>query len=156
MPQSVMFRENELLVATQRAIAKHGNFLMYVRDLPSFEFSRRHFACEVRLAPDLAFYLGPFQRSAPPLYDVLFLLRTDKERADMRGHTPELAGLRTAQEDWISEANLNYRIEKVRFALARRSARLFRASDARAGVPLAGCLAASTRAHHLCRATRGD
>jgi pyruvyl transferase EpsO len=125
LPQSVMFRENELLVATQRTIAKHGNFLMYVRDLPSFEFSRRHFACEVRLAPDLAFYLGPFQRSAPPLYDVLFLLRTDKERADTRGHTPELAGLRTTQEDWISEENLNYRIEKVRFALARRSARLF-------------------------------
>jgi exopolysaccharide biosynthesis predicted pyruvyltransferase EpsI len=125
LPQSVMFRESELLVATQRAIAKHSNFLMYVRDLPSFEFSQRHFDCEVRLAPDLAFYLGPFRRSAPPLHDVLFLLRTDKERADTRGHTPELAGLRTVQEDWISEANLNYRIEKVRFALARRSAKLF-------------------------------
>jgi exopolysaccharide biosynthesis predicted pyruvyltransferase EpsI len=125
LPQSVMFSEGELLVATQRAIARHGNFLLYVRDRPSFTFARQHFDCDVRLAPDLAFYLGPFRRGAPALYDVLFLLRTDKERSDKRGRTPELAGLRTIEEDWISEAALNYRIEKMRFALARRSASVF-------------------------------
>jgi hypothetical protein len=79
LPQSIHYDDPRRLVRTARAIARHGRFLLLVRDRPSLEFARAHFDCPVRLCPDPALCLGPLERTGVPTADVL-CLRTDRER----------------------------------------------------------------------------
>jgi len=102
-PQSIHFRDESRADETARIIERHPDFVLLVRDHPSLEFARRKFQCEVRLAPDAAFNLGPLHPNAP-VVEVLALLRTDEERGAGRASP---AGF--AMEDWLDESRLRSR-----------------------------------------------
>lgn len=100
LPQSLFFGDDAAVSEIARAIEKHGRFTLLVRDQPSLEFARRHFPCEVRLCPDMAFYLGALDRRRPAV-DVFYLLRTDRERS-IDGQVRQ-DGRTVAVADWLTE-----------------------------------------------------
>ena len=116
LPQSIHFGDPANAADTARAIARHGNVRLFVRDVPSYEFAAAHFDCETVLCPDMALFLGPLERSAPEV-DVLYLLRTDKERASrdpagMPDHSFRVA-------DWPVESRVSSRHSRLRRVLHR-------------------------------------
>lgn len=107
LPQSIYFDNYEAVDETARAIEKHGNFVLFVRDQRSYEFARCHFQCEVFLCPDMAFYMKPPERRAP-VHDFYYLMRTDLERL-MIGK-PSHPGHAVETGDWLTEDKLQLRI----------------------------------------------
>jgi exopolysaccharide biosynthesis protein PssK len=77
-PQSISFTTQAAIDATARAIERHGNFTLLVRDRKSLAFAEKHFQCPTLLCPDMAFALGKFERR-PASLDFFCLLRRDKE-----------------------------------------------------------------------------
>jgi pyruvyl transferase EpsO len=110
LPQSIHFSSEERLRETARSIATHGNFVLMVRDTPSFELARRCFDCEVRLSPDMAFCIGPAKRIGAPEFDTLYLLRTDSERVGGDTYRPRDG---EALADWIEDELFALRLAKL-------------------------------------------
>ncbi|BCL74675.1 exopolysaccharide biosynthesis protein [Jeongeupia sp. HS-3] len=79
-PQTVRFDHAENIVATQAAVAEHGDFVLFVRDQASYDFSTAHFGCPVELSPDMAFFIGA-RKPVSVLRDGIVLARTDIESA---------------------------------------------------------------------------
>lgn len=104
LPQSVHFARPERMAPAMRAVARHPRCTLLVRDRTSYEIASERFDCDVRLCPDMAFFLGPLDREGAAVVDVLYLLRTDRERAGaMRAGRPEYTS-RVA--DWLTEDRL--------------------------------------------------
>lgn len=78
LPQSIYFSDKANLRVTAAAIKEQSGFTLFVRDLNSFHYARKHFDCEVILAPDMAFAMPTIIRN-PSSVEYLCLLRTDKE-----------------------------------------------------------------------------
>lgn len=114
LPQSIHFADRAQADRTARAIERHGNFLLLVRDQESFAFASRHFPCEVRLCPDMAFCIGPMKPGARADIPVLAMLREDHESV-MRGGEAERLGIPV--EDWITDHDRALR-------MARRTGKL--------------------------------
>jgi pyruvyl transferase EpsO len=108
-PQSIFYRSRERLEASARIIERHKHFTLLVRDDESRQLAEKHFNCEVRLCPDMAFYIGAIP-PAPAEFPVLAMLRADKEKAEVNGGAsrPQIP-----TEDWITES-----AARVRFAKA--------------------------------------
>ncbi len=117
LPQSIHFHHAEGAERTARAIARHKRFRLLVRDQPSYEFATAHFDCEVRLCPDMAFFLGALKRPFHPEVDVFYLLRTDKERAF--GAPTGQAGYTSQIADWLTESRLSVQAHQLA-GVARR------------------------------------
>jgi exopolysaccharide biosynthesis predicted pyruvyltransferase EpsI len=100
LPQSIHFDDPARAAAAARAIARHGNFRLFVRDQPSYDFAAEHFDCEIALCPDMALFIGALDRGAPDV-DLFYLLRTDKERAVLEA--AGLAGYTSRVADWLVE-----------------------------------------------------
>ena len=116
LPQSIHFDRPERVVRTAHAIARHRRFRLLVRDQPSYEFATANFDCEVGLCPDMAFFLGPLVRERAPEVDVLYLMRTDKERA--YGAITGGPGYSSRVADWLLESRLSIQAHKL-LAIAR-------------------------------------
>lgn len=105
-PQSICFKNNDLLQRTQRAIAKQKDYTLFVRDNISFEFAKKHFECETRLCPDMAFSLRPLKKCQPEL-EYFCLLRTDKEmlveKSPIIASTLTRNSLSYRIEDWVEQ-----------------------------------------------------
>jgi exopolysaccharide biosynthesis predicted pyruvyltransferase EpsI len=78
LPQSIHFDNPDTMRATADAIQRQSAFTLLVRDKRSLDFAQRHFKCDVRLSPDMAFAMQPRAREAAKI-NVFCLLRTDKE-----------------------------------------------------------------------------
>jgi exopolysaccharide biosynthesis predicted pyruvyltransferase EpsI len=78
LPQSIHFDDPDAMRATADAIQRQSAFTLLVRDQRSLDFAQRHFKCDVRLSPDMAFAMQPIARQ-PAKINVFCLLRTDKE-----------------------------------------------------------------------------
>lgn len=107
LPQSIHFESIDMIAETARAIERHGNFTLLVRDRPSLDFAKRHFQCDTFLCPDMAFYLGPLERKTPS-HDFFYLMRTDLEgsvkgRARHPGRSFEI-------DDWLEEERWSIRM----------------------------------------------
>lgn len=107
LPQSIHFESDAMVGETARAIERHGNFTLLVRDTPSLDFAQRHFQCKTALCPDMAFYMGPLERKGPA-QDFFYLMRTDLEgsvkgRAQHPGRTFEI-------DDWLEEDRRSIRM----------------------------------------------
>jgi exopolysaccharide biosynthesis predicted pyruvyltransferase EpsI len=107
--QSIHYGDPARVQATARAISRHGQFVLLVRDAPSLDFARRHFDCEVQLCPDMAFCIGAMAAPAPTLA-LLAMLREDKEKARATGDETLLD---CPVEDWISEPRLPIALAKA-------------------------------------------
>lgn len=109
-PQSIHYNSAERLETTARAIARHKDFTLLVRDRESLVLAERHFDCAVKLCPDMAFSIGPIERASDPDLAVLAMLRADAEKAG----DYELAEYATVPvEDWISESRRSVRLSKA-------------------------------------------
>jgi pyruvyl transferase EpsO len=108
-PQSIHYKSQERLAESARVIGRHKDFHLLVRDQESKEFAEKHFQCNVRLCPDMAFAIGAV-RSASPEFPVLAMLRTDLEKA----REDDLSSFRDIPvEDWITESSRSVRISKA-------------------------------------------
>ena len=116
LPQSIHFEHPERIARTAHAIARHGKVRLFVRDQHSYEFATANFDCEVRLCPDMAFFLGALDRASAPEVDVFYLMRTDKERA--LGAPAGLPGYTSRVADWLTESRLSIQAHKL-FGIAR-------------------------------------
>jgi pyruvyl transferase EpsO len=102
LPQSIYFGSSKAADRAARAIESHRNFTLLVRDQRSLEFARNKFQCHSELCPDMAFALGPTATPLSLRKNVLFLLRTDKERSS-DDRLPEQLPRGSVVDDWISE-----------------------------------------------------
>jgi len=82
-PQHATFLDNEHLQRSADAIGEHPDVTLFARGLLAQHTLSRYFGSKARveLAPDLAFMLGPQERMSDALYDVVWIARTDQERA---------------------------------------------------------------------------
>lgn len=103
LPQSIHFSSEDRIAETARAIDRHGDVSLFVRDAESLDFARRRFQCEVMLCPDMAFCIGPLPKGRPQ-HEVVILQRTDHERAKDAAAVEAEPGVHVA--DWIEE-NVN-------------------------------------------------
>lgn len=110
LPQSIHYKSQGHADRMARAIARHGNFVLLVRDEESKEFAERHFDCRVRLCPDMAFAIGPIEPLAAGRFPVLAMLRADQEKAS---HYDLAAYPDVPVEDWINESRTAIRISKA-------------------------------------------
>ncbi|HEY9065480.1 MAG TPA: polysaccharide pyruvyl transferase family protein [Burkholderiaceae bacterium] len=112
LPQSIHYKDPARLAHTAEVIAKHGNFVLFVRDEESFELARRHFRCDVQRCPDMAFYLGALERIGRPERDLLLLLRQDREKStDDQPQAGELPP-GTLIADWLDDdKNMKVRVK---------------------------------------------
>jgi pyruvyl transferase EpsO len=108
-PQSIHYRSEERIEQTARAIARHRNFLLLVRDQESKDFAERHFDCEVRLCPDMAFWVGAVEPDAAE-FPVLAMLRADLEKT---GEVDRSTYPGLPIEDWITESARRVRVSKA-------------------------------------------
>jgi len=110
LPQSIHYAAQENAERMARAIARHGNFVLLVRDAESKAFAESRFDCRVRLCPDMAFAMGAMEPAAAPRLPVLAMLRGDREKAsahDLSAY-PDLP-----VEDWIDESRAAIRAAKA-------------------------------------------
>ncbi|WP_394893228.1 polysaccharide pyruvyl transferase family protein [Mesorhizobium sp. AaZ16] len=110
LPQSIHYKSQEGADRMARAIARHKNFVLLVRDEESREFAQTHFDCQVRLCPDMAFCIGPIRPLSAAQFPVLAMLRTDREKASSYDFSayPDIP-----VEDWITESRTSVRIAKA-------------------------------------------
>jgi exopolysaccharide biosynthesis predicted pyruvyltransferase EpsI len=130
-PQSIHYNSQARVEQSARAIGRHKNFILVVRDQQSKEFGEKHFDCDVRLCPDMAFAIGPLTDRKMEL-PVLAMLREDVEKVDRGAWTyPDIP-----KEDWITESPLQVRLAKLRGAstalFAKQAERKYRMLDAAA------------------------
>ncbi|CAN7707542.1 polysaccharide pyruvyl transferase family protein [Neorhizobium sp. LjRoot104] len=108
-PQSIHYKSAERLEQSKRAIGKHKNFVLLVRDEESFQFAKENFDCQVYLCPDMAFCIGGIEPAAPQ-FPVLAMLRQDKEQV---GTVDFSAYPDIPKEDWITESRSKVRVAKA-------------------------------------------
>lgn len=99
LPQSIHFSSEANRDATARAIAKHGNFTMLVRDRKSLAIAQESFECETFLTPDMAYGMAPPQPEVAEADDVLCLMRLDHERQKGRIERKDFAQIGRV-DDW--------------------------------------------------------
>ncbi len=102
LPQSIHYDDPAAVERTARAIARHGAFTLLVRDRESYDLACARFDCRTLLCPDMAFALGPVERPREPAYDVLLLLRNDKETQGAAAALPALPDGWLCR-DWLDE-----------------------------------------------------
>jgi exopolysaccharide biosynthesis predicted pyruvyltransferase EpsI len=102
-PQQVNFLNNAYLHRTARELGKHADLTLFARDVVANRIMERYFApaAKVRMAPDMAFMLGRQTTTHEPIYDVVWLARTDEEKACGSG-VEELLDLASIPEKVMS------------------------------------------------------
>ncbi|TIX57292.1 MAG: exopolysaccharide biosynthesis protein [Mesorhizobium sp.] len=108
-PQSIHYKSQERRERSPRTIGGHKNFVLLVRDEESKAFAEKHFDCEVRLCPDMAFCIGALEPEASE-FPVLAMLRADLEKA---GDADRSAYPDIPMEDWITESARQVRVAKA-------------------------------------------
>ena len=129
LPQTIHFDDPAEVERTARIIASHPDFTLLLRDAESLAFAQKHFDCNARLVPDMAFAANPMQRAGAQV-ELLALLRTDKESVSQRAdviRTIALSGRSHRVEDWLRETNfLIPRSDRKFTGMIRRYPRLAR------------------------------
>lgn len=81
LPQSIWFRDPRNLERVQRLVDDHGNVTVLCRDARSLDLAKASFNATIEACPDLALGLDPVARPSAPTADILWLARTDPEKA---------------------------------------------------------------------------
>lgn len=101
LPQSIYFsKESELSQRSWEEMSSHGNFYLLVRDKNSLQIATQFLdKMKVSLLPDMAYCLTLIPSSKEKSYNILGLLRNDKEKitAPIENKFPIT--------DWLSEPN---------------------------------------------------
>ncbi|MDB5998309.1 MAG: hypothetical protein JWP52_8 [Rhizobacter sp.] len=124
-PQTLHFSSPQALGETARIIERHGAFTLLVRDQRSFDLATRHFQCEVRLCPDMAFCMGPLSK-AEPTKELLLHLRKDQEAAAPHDVSKLVGHASVLQSDWPHQPDdFNRRIKWETLLIAAATGRIF-------------------------------
>jgi pyruvyl transferase EpsO len=99
LPQSVFFEDQQALERARAVFNKHEKLTLFCRDRRSLEIAKAEFDAPSHLCPDMAFCLGPLERTVEPSIRHLWLARTDKEA--IASDLPESADV-TTRVDWLS------------------------------------------------------
>ncbi len=81
LPQSIYFQDQAKKAECRKIFNSHRDFHLLVRDHVSLAQAQELHDGPSYLCPDMALCLGPRQRPVAPRYDIVCLLRTDKEKA---------------------------------------------------------------------------
>ena len=83
-PHHVTFLDNDYLQRTAALTGRHPDITLFAETLLAQHLLARHFgsSARVELAPDMAFMLGVQPRPTEPLYDIVWIARTDQARAN--------------------------------------------------------------------------
>jgi pyruvyl transferase EpsO len=83
-PQQVTFLDNDYLQRTADFLKEHAGVTLFARGVVAQQMFTRYFGpiARVEPAPDMAFMLGPQSRTCDPVYDIVWIARTDQERAN--------------------------------------------------------------------------
>jgi exopolysaccharide biosynthesis protein PssK len=117
LPQSIHFDNRANLVRARDVINAHRDFHLFVRDRNSYAIATNAFNCPVQLCPDMAFGLRALPTTTPPVYERVFLLRTDKESRSAGTAIGEVSE-HCAQFDWAEDPYLLARRTKLRAILS--------------------------------------
>ena len=128
LAQTVHYDDQKMADEMARAIDAHGRFTLVVRDRKSLAYARKQFDCDVRLAPDAAYWVTPATGVSEPGEPVVALMRSDKERAD---HAPDAGDLRDLATvfNWPTERKLSW-FDRKRRNLSRLMSQLLRGPQA--------------------------
>lgn len=102
LPQSIHFRDPANLDRMRRLVANHGDVTIMVREHRSEAIARKRFDADVRVAPDLAFALGPLDLPAAPTHDVTWL-HWHPAAVEYVDAGPPPGGVDVYEVDWIGE-----------------------------------------------------
>jgi len=82
-PQTAMFFDNEKLTRSAGLFSNHRDVALFSRDVVTHHVLQRYFGAQAKvvMAPDMAFMLGPQPRILKAQFDIVWLARTDKEKA---------------------------------------------------------------------------
>jgi exopolysaccharide biosynthesis predicted pyruvyltransferase EpsI len=119
LPQSIHFSSSTELRRAAEVIKAHGNFVLFVRDKQSYQRACDAFSCPIHLCPDMALCLGPLQTPVQPTHELLFLLRTDKERSVAAIGSAAGVPDNAVVADWLEEDARLY--QKIRLRTAASS-----------------------------------
>jgi exopolysaccharide biosynthesis predicted pyruvyltransferase EpsI len=100
LPQTIHFSDPDALVRARRAFKRHPDLWILCRDEKSLGVAADDLAVQGALCPDPAFALGVRKRRREPIADILWLERTDVERAGREtwmGHAE-----RVLVTDWLA------------------------------------------------------
>jgi exopolysaccharide biosynthesis predicted pyruvyltransferase EpsI len=100
LAQTIQFNSRAALKRTSEIIKRHGNFVLCVRDLRSYELAVKEFGCTVVACPDMAIWLGQLQRPRPATHELLLLLRKDHERAPGLEASVDTGNRTSIVRDW--------------------------------------------------------
>lgn len=112
LPQQAMFLSNAYLDRTRTLMARHRDITLFARDVVTRHLIVQHFGdhAQALMAPDMAFALGPHTRVCAPSYDIVWLARTDREKAFADLPAPAAAGLSEKRPSMIKPAGFSYQI----------------------------------------------
>lgn len=102
LPQSVHFEDSRNLQRARRVFADHPALTVLVRDAASAAVAQEQLDVDTRLCPDAAFALELASPTTRPEFDLLWLLRSDRERAfdaDLRSSTH----VHAVRADWPTD-----------------------------------------------------
>lgn len=80
-PQTMFFRNTERLERASKVFNRHEGLTIIARSRGSYDFGKDAFDCDVRLAPDMAFAIDYLVRTTGPRHEIVWLRRSDLERA---------------------------------------------------------------------------
>lgn len=110
LPQSIHFQDRDKETACRKILNDHKDFHLLARDRNSLSQAEKLHYGPSYLCPDMALCLGAQERPVAPAYDIVCLMRADKEKVteDM---TPEHAAASTWVGDWLDEPDS--RVKKI-------------------------------------------
>jgi exopolysaccharide biosynthesis predicted pyruvyltransferase EpsI len=99
-PQQVTFLNNTNLRRTAEALAAHPDVTLLSRGVVAHHLMQQYFGgtSKILLAPDMAFALGPQTPIGEPHYDVVWISRTDREKASGNAMDDLLGFAKTEEE----------------------------------------------------------
>ena len=106
LPQTIHFEDPANLARSREALRGHPQLIVLVRDQRSLRVAEDQLNLAARLCPDMAFAIGPHNRSAEPRIPILWLARTDHETTSGR---PPLSEADVEVVDWIGAASRSNR-----------------------------------------------
>ncbi len=130
LPQSIHFQDEGKREQTSAILNKHPDFHLLVRDRDSLRQAQELHNGASYLCPDMALCLGHRKRPVAPQYDVVCILRTDKEKV-----TADFSVTQEAESifvtDWIDEPDswmkrLVERLDRLHSNYPRWTTSLFR------------------------------
>lgn len=115
LPQSISFDNREAIERSAAVINAHRNFTILTRDKDSYDFACREFLSNVKMCPDMAFFIGAVKVSAEPKVDCLVLSRSDHEKANnwIGNLSFDAHDLDVKVVDWLKPSRMGRLIHRI-------------------------------------------